>query len=215
MGKRGVFIVIDGPDGGGKTTQIPLLANYFKSQGLYVVETKEPGGSDPICSDIRNLLLNPKHSGKMDGWSELFLFFANRAQHVANIIRPALANGAIVISDRYAASSFAYQCYSRGICAPEEYLKIHNLATRGLNPDFTAWIDISVSAGSTRNKKHGKIDRLELESVAFHEKVREGFHVYFQKIIKDSQSWQRFDGTISIQNLTTTLILSIKEQRLI
>ncbi len=171
------FIVLDGGEGCGKSLQVRLLAESCERCGLPVVVTQEPGGS-AVGAHIRDLLLDRRHL-EMTPLTEAFLFCADRAQHVAEVINPALAAGKIVICDRFASSTFAYQGYAGGL-GLELVDRINSVATGGLLPDVTLILDIDPSVGLMR--KFGpdvhKGDRIELKSLQFHQRVREGFLRY-------------------------------------
>lgn len=168
----GCFITFEGVEGCGKSTQITLLWEYLVEAGYDVIVTREPGGT-PIAEAIRGVLLNPDHEN-MGPTTELLLYAAARAQHVYEKIAPALAAGQIVLCDRFADSTTAYQGGGRGLSA--EILKILNeIATGGVWPDCTLLIDVPVTVGLERARSRGRKDRIEQEPVAFHERVREGF----------------------------------------
>lgn len=174
----GVFISLEGIEGTGKSTQTRLLAEDLGRLGHDVVRTLEPGGT-PIGLKIRELLLSLE-SEDMTPLAELLLYNASRAQHLGEVILPALKRGAVVVTDRFSDSTVAYQGYGRGI----DLALIDSLdraATGGLRPDLTILLDIDVETGLMRNRKVNKRDRLELEDVRFHERVREGFLRIAQK----------------------------------
>lgn len=170
-----LFITFEGPEGSGKTTQIRLLAELLDAEGLAVTTTREPGGTR-IGNAVRALLLDPAHT-EMSPRSESLLFQAARAQLVDEVIRPALAAGNVVLCDRYADSTLAYQGYGHGQeLAPLRQLGAY--ATGGLLPDLTVYLDIDVQAGLER-KRAGAAEewnRMENKALAFHERVREGYH---------------------------------------
>ncbi len=171
-GKLGIFISLEGIEGTGKSTQARLLSEYLSKKGYKTVLTEEPGGT-PISRQIRKILLSTKHN-KMDYMAELLLYNAARAQHIKEKILPAINSGKIVITDRFSDSTVAYQGYGRGIS-----LKLINsldkVATGGIRPDVTLLLDLDVETGLMRNKHINKIDRLELEDIEFHRKVRKGY----------------------------------------
>lgn len=169
---RGIFISFEGIEGTGKSTQAGLLADHLKEKGHRVINTMEPGGTR-ISLKIRELLLSTESKG-MDHVAELLLYNAARAQHIKEIIGPALERGDIVITDRFSDSTVAYQGYARGIDL-QLIDSLDMIATKHLRPDITILFDIDVRTGLARNKKLGKNDRLELEDISFHEKVRKGF----------------------------------------
>lgn len=170
----GFFITLEGIEGCGKSTQARMLAEYLRERsGREVVETREPGGTD-VTQRIRSLLADA--SAALDPRAELFLFLADRAHHVATVVGPALARGAIVISDRFSDSTLAYQGYARG--HDLELLRdLNTWASYGAQPDLTLWIDCDVELGLGRANKRagGPGDRFEAEPLRFHEKVRRGF----------------------------------------
>jgi dTMP kinase len=170
--KKGLFISLEGIEGTGKSTQARLLAEYLQQRGRIVVRTAEPGGTT-ISLKIRELLLS-LDSKEMDSVTELLLYNAARVQHIREVIGPALARGGIVISDRFSDSTLAYQGYGRGIDR-KMIDALDAISTNGMRPDLTLLLDIDVETGLQRNREINKCDRLELEDVAFHEKVRKGF----------------------------------------
>jgi dTMP kinase len=170
---RGSFISFEGIEGSGKSTQAKLLYDYLKNKGADVILTEEPGGTQ-IGAQIRTVLLAVEHRG-MSPLTELLLYNASRAQHIAEVITPALNRGAIVITDRFTDSTLAYQGYGRGL----DLEVIHSLdliATGRLMPDITLLLDLDVETGLQRNRGIQKTDRLELEDLSFHERVRIGYH---------------------------------------
>ncbi len=180
----GVFVTFEGGEGSGKSTQLELLAARMRAAGVDVVTTREPGGT-PVGDRIRALLLDPIHTG-MAHMAELLLYEASRAELVAEVIRPALDRGAVVLCDRFADSSTAYQAYGRGL-PRAEVLELNRLATGGLVPDRTIVLDVDPRVGLARAAGVAAADRLESEELAFHERVREGFLSLAQ------QEPQRFD----------------------
>lgn len=169
---KGVFITFEGVEGCGKTTQIERLHDYLRRQGYAVEVTREPGGT-PIAEIIRKVLLDPDND-TLAPVTELLLYEAARAQHVAERIRPALAAGAVVLCDRFADSTTAYQGAGRSLSF-EEVNRLHQLATQGVWPDLTFLIDLPVNIGFQRVSLRGAVDRIEREAQAFHERVRQGF----------------------------------------
>ena len=168
----GFLITMEGPDGAGKTTQLGLLCKWIRQTGLEVVRTREPGGT-PIADKVRALLLDPAH-GEMTARTEALLYMAARAQHTAELIRPALERGAAVISDRYSDSTLVYQGVARGL-AMSDLVWLNRFATDGLAPDITLLLDGDVEKLSARVARRGIQDRLESENLDFHRKVRQGF----------------------------------------
>src|SRR2546430_152237 len=170
----GAFITFEGIDGCGKSTQLRLLASELRVRGLDVVTTREPGGT-PLGQKLRAVLLDVQE--QVDPLTELLVFAADRAQHVRTLLLPALAANKIVLSDRYADATVAYQGSGRGF-NPEVIKEIVQLATGGLTPDLTLLFDLSVpeSAVRTRRRVAAKhTDRLDSENVEFHERVRQAY----------------------------------------
>ena len=163
---------MEGPDGSGKTTQISLLAKELTRAGLEVVQTREPGGT-PLADRIRALVLDPAHD-KMTARTEALLYMAARAQHTAELIRPAMERGAVVISDRYADSTLVYQGVARGLPL-DSLIWLNRFATEELTPDLTLLLDGDTDCLAQRVTSRGNKDRLDNEDPEFHRKVREGF----------------------------------------
>ncbi|OGW52581.1 MAG: dTMP kinase [Nitrospirae bacterium RIFCSPLOWO2_02_42_7] len=174
---KGIFITFEGIEGCGKTTQVHLLAGHLEEQGCKVLKTREPGGTE-ISEAVREILLSNDFV-KMNPHTEVLLYLASRAQHISDKIKPALEKGMIVISDRFSDSTFVYQCYVRGI----DYQiveEMNSFTTEGISPDITFVLDLEPEEGLrravSRNQKHSrKEDRMEKESLEFHQKVREGY----------------------------------------
>jgi dTMP kinase len=165
-----VFFTFEGIDGCGKTTQLNLLAEYLRAQGREVVTTREPGGTK-LAEAIRNYLLHSTQP--LDSRAELLLFGAARAQHVAEVIRPALRSGAFVLSDRFADSSVAYQGAGLGLSA--DFIRQMNaFATAELSPHLTLFLDVDPAVGQRRRAAE-RDDRIEARGLEFQAKVREGF----------------------------------------
>ena len=168
---KGIFISFEGIDGSGKSTQIELLYKYIVSKGYEVLLTREPGGT-PISEKIRSIILDPENKEE-SGVTEALLYAAARAQLVSEKIKPALDAGQIVICDRFLDSSLAYQAYARGL--GDEVRIINEFAVQGTLPDLTFFLDIDPEESVKRQKLRGKLDRLELEGLAFQKKVYAGY----------------------------------------
>ncbi|GAA4909063.1 dTMP kinase [Stackebrandtia albiflava] len=169
----GMFVVFEGGEGSGKSTQAVKLAAWLRVRGHEVVLTREPGATD-LGNRIRSLVLEPQSGGAPSPRAEALLYAADRAQHVDKVLRPALSRGAVVVSDRYIDSSRAYQGSGRQL-PDDEVAWLSNWATDGLKPDLVVLLDIDPVTGLRRATEGGKADRLEQESVEFHEKVRDKF----------------------------------------
>ena len=166
----GIFITLEGTDGAGKSTQLNLLAEYLKNIGRNVLITREPGGT-PIGEEIRSMILSTANS-EMTHETEALLYAAARAQHVAQIIKPALDAGKIVISDRYLDSSIAYQGYARGL--GRETIEAINAFATNLSPNLTLYFNLTPADGFKR-KINDVPDRLEAERITFHNAVYNGY----------------------------------------
>ena len=167
-----MFIAIEGMDGSGKSTQIELLRQSFGRRRQEVVITREPGGT-AIGEQIRTVLLQPENQA-MTPRAEALLYAASRAQHVAELIEPALDAGKVVISDRYVVSSYVYQGIARGL-GLEAIEQINRFAVNGRMPDLTIFLFVSQEQALRRKKAQKELDRLEAESMEFHAKVNQGF----------------------------------------
>lgn len=168
----GKFVTFEGIEGCGKTTQIKLLDKFLQGRGFKTLLTREPGGTK-IGDDIRSILLDPSNK-KMHPLTELFLYEASRAQHLEQLIKPALANGTIVLCDRYADSTIAYQGAARKLDA-RTIETLHQIATGGTTPDLTILLDLPAKDGLVRVGGRGPSDRFEQEKLDFHERVRDGY----------------------------------------
>lgn len=173
---RGLFITFEGGDGSGKSTQIAALAERLREHGFDVRTFREPGGVIPgdAGERIREILLDPAHMN-LDVRAELLLYEASRAQLVAMHYRPALAEGAVVLCDRYADSSVAYQGYGRAVLPVEEVDELNRIATGALVPDLTLLLDVDAADGLEHVLAAGTADRLEQAGRDFHERVRAGY----------------------------------------
>jgi len=184
-----LFITFEGPDGSGKSTQARMLAERLRREGRPVLETVEPGGT-PIGQQIRRILLDPANK-ELTPTTELLLMFSARAQNVEQWILPALAEGKIVISDRFTDSSLAYQGSGRGL-GWDRVLDLDRMACKGLVPDLTLCIDVDSETGLARARSRGDAEtRLEEEAIEFHRKVREAYHELARR---EPQRFQLIDG---------------------
>lgn len=167
------FITFEGGEGSGKTTVIEKIKKDLEELNFTVLKTREPGGSK-ISEQIRDVILNVENTN-MDYMTEALLYAASRRQHLEEIIRPAIKAGKVVICDRYIDSSLAYQGYARGLGVDEVY-NLNLVATNGFLPEVTIFIDLDPEVGLERIKNNQReVDRLDLEKINFHEKVREGY----------------------------------------
>ena len=169
---KGRFITFEGCEGSGKSTQIRLLSKRLKKQGISHIVTREPGGSD-IAEQIRNIILNGKNIAMCDE-CEALLYAAARAQHLREVVQPALNRGTLVLCDRFVDSSLAYQGYARGL-GLDFVREINSFAMRDFRPDVTLFLDISPRAAFERKHGADEDDRMEQLGMAFHQKVYEGY----------------------------------------
>ncbi len=186
---RGVLITLEGIDGCGKTTQARLLVDWLTRAGREVLLTRQPGGT-ALGEELRELVLSPAH--EMGAEAELFLYLADRAIHVADVVRPALAQGQVVVSERYTDSTLAYQGYGRGLDL-ELLRRLNDMATGGVAPDLTVVVDIP--AALTTRLDASRLDRLESAGDAFRARVAEGFRAL---AAADPARVKLVDGTRSI-----------------
>lgn len=195
--KKGLFITFEGADGCGKTTQMQLLAEYLKKNGLDVLITREPGGKG-LGEKVREILLN--YEGPVSDRCESFLFLADRAQNIDIIVNPAVEQGKIVLCDRHIDSTVAYQGYGRGLDI-ERINKLNDIATNGKKPDLTFVFDIDVETSMKRVGKEK--DRMESAGIDFHNRVRQG---YLELAKQEPQRIKVLDATKSIAEIHNNVI---------
>jgi dTMP kinase len=174
MTQRGLFITVEGGEGVGKTTNLETLKQWMQAQGIPYVLTREPGGT-PLAEDIRHLLLD-KREESVSATAELLLIFAARAQHLQQVIEPALSAGQWVLCDRFTDATYAYQGGGRGM-PPAGIAQLETLVQGELRPDLTLLFDAPIEVGMARAGKRGELDRFELEQTAFFEQVRQSYLV--------------------------------------
>lgn len=179
---QGLFITVEGPDGAGKSTLIQRLEKKLLEElKVPLVRTREPGGSE-IAEKIRGVILDPKNTA-MDDRTEALLYAASRRQHIMEKIQPSLTEGKVVLCDRFVDSSIAYQGAGRGI-GVEEIATLNRFATEDLTPDMTLYLDVDAQVGLNRiasKDSNRQKDRLELEAISFHNRVREAYRVLLEK----------------------------------
>ncbi|MFK0087697.1 dTMP kinase [Pseudomonas sp. NPDC090755] len=195
----GLFITLEGPEGAGKSTNREYLAGHLRAQGVDVVLTREPGGT-PLAEKIRELLLAPSDE-TMDADTELLLVFAARAQHLAQVIRPALARGAVVLCDRFTDATYAYQGGGRGLSL-ERIATLEQFVQGELRPDLTLVFDLPVEIGLSRAAARGRLDRFEQEGQAFFEAVRQA---YLARAKAAPQRYTLIDASQSLAQVQQTL----------
>jgi dTMP kinase len=194
-----MFITLEGLDGSGKTTQAQLLGARLAADGREVVLTREPGGT-PLGEEIRNLVL---HGGDVAPWAEAALYAASRAQHVEQVIRPALARGATVICDRYVDSSVAYQGIARGL-GLERVLELNLAAVEGLMPDLTILLEIGAGGASAR--MGGGRDRIEREDDGFHARAAAAYRTL---AAREPGRYLVLDGTAPQEVLADRIVAAV------
>jgi dTMP kinase len=196
---KGKFIVFEGVEGSGKTTQIAHAYQWLRQSNwpkVPVITTRQPGGTG-LGVAIRQLLLEEETDYPLDDRAELLLYAADRAQHLAEMIWPQLEVGGLVLCDRYTDSTIAYQGYGRGLDL-KLIEQINYLATAGLESDLTIWLDVEVEIGLQRARQRGKIDRMEKNEIAFHQRVQQGY----QKLaVAHPERIRRVDASAAEQDI--------------
>lgn len=187
--KQGYFISLEGGEGAGKSTQNKRIVSWLREQGGAVVEAREPGGT-AVSEQIRRVLLDTRNAG-LNATAELLLMFAARSQLVQEVILPALADGKIVVCDRFADASYAYQGGGRQL-GVETVAVIEKIVLKGLQPDLTLLFDVPVELGMQRVAGRGAADRFEIESIRFFERVR---NAYLQRANADPQRFRVIDAS--------------------
>lgn len=203
--KKGFFIVLEGPDRSGKSTQAAMLKEWLEQQGMQTILTREPGGT-AISEKIRKILLDPQV--KAVPVAELFLFAVSRSQHTAEIIKPALAAGKIVISDRFTMSTEAYQGYGRGL--PAGMIRtVNRIATEGIKPDLTVVFDVPEQEFEKRireaEEKNGP-DRFEREDIEFRRRIQKAYRTFSRR-----KGIKRIDASKSIDEIQSELRVLVSE----
>ncbi|MCX6055196.1 MAG: dTMP kinase [Chloroflexi bacterium] len=202
-----MFITLEGPEGSGKSMQMGQLAKYIRNQGFQVLTTREPGGTF-IGDQIRNVIMRMDNT-MMNPRTEILLFCAARAQIVSEVIRPNLKNGNVVISDRYADSTMAYQGYGHGLDLVD-LKKILEFTTGGLKPDLTLLLDVDVEEGLKRRKVGGgEWNRLDAQQLEFHKRVRLG---YLEIVKSEPSRWRIIDASQSPQSVQTEMQKAVFEK---
>lgn len=192
----GFFLTFEGPEGGGKTTQVAALAAYLRQRGCNLLTTREPGGTQ-IGDQVRAILADHRNA-EMRPRTELLLFQASRAQLVEQVIRPHLEQGGIVVCDRYGDSTLAYQGYGHQQFALEEVRRLVEFATGGLKPDLTLLLDVDVEEGLGRKQRGGEWNRLDAYQVDFHRRVRQGYLALAQA---EPDRWRIIDASRSVEQV--------------
>lgn len=203
-----MFITLEGPEGSGKSCQIPPLADFLHQKGYEVLTTREPGGT-AIGDQVRQVIMSMKNT-EMSPRTEILLFCSARAQLVEQVIRPALARGVVVISDRYADSTLAYQGYGHRMDLAI-LRQILDFATGGLKPDLTLLLDVDVEEGLRRRRcSGGEWNRLDAYEVEFHKRVRNGYHELAKA---EPRRWKMVDANAN-REMVQSSIRQVVEQNL-
>jgi len=193
-----VLITFEGIEGCGKTTQIELLYSHLEKKGYRVIKTREPGGT-PFGESLRDVFLHA--STKVDPLAELLVFMAMRAQHVEELILPALKEGSVVLCDRFTDASYAYQGHGRGIDL-NTIETLNKLVVKGVKPDLTVFLDCPVEKGLTRKAQSAPMDRFEKEKLSFHRRIKKAY----EKLVKeDPKRFFVVDGTLDINTIQKTI----------
>ena len=205
-----MFITFEGPEGSGKSTQLPQLAQFLEEKGLSVVRTREPGGTK-IGDQIREVLVRMDNT-ELHPRTEILLFLAARAQLVEELIIPSLQQGKIILCDRYGDSTLAYQGYGHGLDLDTLRAMLH-FATGGLKPDLTILLDVDVMTGLKRKKIKEEWNRLDAFELSFHERVRAGYHILAGQ---EPERWKIVDATQDPEQVQTeirALVLNALEEK--
>ena len=205
--KKGFFISLEGGEGAGKSTQNKLIIEWLEGQGLELVEAREPGGT-VVSEQIRRVLLDTRNAG-LGATAELLLMFAARSQLVQEVILPALADGKVIVCDRFADASYAYQGGGRQLGA-ETVEVLEKLVLKDLQPDLTLLFDIPVEKGMKRVAERGEADRFEIESIRFFERVRAA---YLERAAANPQRFRIIDASLD-EDRVWLQVKSILEERL-
>lgn len=192
--KKGLFITLEGADGSGKTTQMERIVEYFKTKKIDFIVTREPGGVD-LGQKLRDILLN--YDGEVASTCEMFLYLADRAQHIETKVKPAVSAGKIVLCDRHIDSTVAYQGYARGLDV-ERINYLNDIATGGQKPDLTLLFDVDTDVAMERVGNRAEKDRLEAEGAGFHRKVRQG---YLEIAKKEPERIKIINSNLSVEEV--------------
>lgn len=205
MAERGRFITVEGIEGAGKSTQMQAIGRFLDARGIGVVVTREPGGT-PLGESVRALLLDPDNRG-MAADTELLLVFAARAEHIHEVIRPALEAGDWVLSDRFTDATFAYQGGGRGI-SNERIAALEEWVQGGLRPDLTLLLDLPVETGVARIAERGRPDRFEREERDFFQRIRD---IYLERAAAEPARFRRIDADAPLEQVSSDVLGALGE----
>lgn len=203
-----LFITLEGPEGSGKTSAIKIVKETLENEGYQIIMTREPGGT-PISEQIRNVILD-KNNTAMDYRTEALLYAASRRQHLVEKVWPNVKEGKLVICDRYLDSSLAYQGFARGL-GVEDILNVNMYATEGTFPDLTLLFDLPPEVGLARINANSnrEVNRLDLEKISFHEKVRNG---YLELAKRFPTRYVIIDASMPLKEVANAALKAIKER---
>ena len=199
MQARGLFLTVEGGEGVGKSTNITYLAEQLQHQGVELVVTREPGGTE-VAESIRQVLLEVRDE-TVGGLTELLLMFAGRAQHIEKVIEPALSAGKWVLCDRFTDATYAYQCGGRGV-STSLVRQLEQIVQGQLRPDYTLLLDAPIDTGMARAKGRGELDRFEREDLAFFQRVRDA---YLRLAQESSGRFHVIDASLSLPEVQGTI----------
>lgn len=202
---RGKFLVLEGTEGTGKSTNLEFISQKINAAGIELVVTREPGGT-PLAEEIREVLLTPREE-KVDAIAELLLIFAARAQHINQVIRPALEAGKWVLSDRFTDATFAYQGGGRKL-PKDVILELETMVQKELQPDLVFYLDIDVEIGLQRARARADLDRFEQEEIAFFEDVRAA---YLARIAAAPERYYRVDASQALDKVQYAISKKLDE----
>ncbi len=195
MQVKGRFITIEGVEGAGKSSAVQCIESFLKNKNIDFVLTREPGGTD-VAERIRNIVLH-EHQEPITPTAEVLLFFAGRAQHIEHVIKPSLAAGKWVVSDRFVDASYAYQGAARGIAA-EKIVFLDEWVVGDLKPDLTILLDLPIEQGLTRTQSRGELDRIEQEQQQFFQRARD---VYLQRAEQFKDQYRTVDASQTLEKV--------------
>lgn len=206
--KTGKLISLEGPEGAGKSSVLEKICEKLDADGVAYITTREPGGV-AIAEKIREVILDPDHTA-MDAKTELLLYIASRRQHLTERVLPALASGKVVLMDRFIDSSVAYQGFGRGL-STSDIDWLNQFATDGLKPDLTLYFDIDVEEGLARiaKNKHREVNRLDLEGLDLHRRVRAG---YLAILEKEPERLVKIDASPALETVVEETLAVLKER---
>ncbi|MDZ4083281.1 MAG: dTMP kinase [Bdellovibrionales bacterium] len=212
MDNVGRFISFEGLDGSGKSTLIAGVKRALESAGLNVLVTREPGGT-PLAEEIRHLILRNENDKEAPvSATEILLYEASRAQHVAKVIQPALKSGVVVLCDRFSESTVAFQCFARGL-SRTDVDRLNRFAEQGSRPELVVLLDLTVAESRKRQSNRAGPDRIEKEADEFHEKVRQGFLAQAKEEAKEEPGrWFVVDAALSAEELLEKVLLELESR---